>query len=318
MRGKEPMNANDKQTQGVNGNMGENQGQCQSVEMPCQDAQNAYHQPAQPQFQAMRGAQGGPKNMPMGHAPAEHVCSCQHEAQGQPQYGAMYGQPSPQEMMYGQPSAHEQMGFAAHAQAAAPQMPPFGYVYVQGDPRMMAMYGSPQNAPQYAMQGGYAPMFDMAEQCSRQAGPHVHEMNPPYGYAEMPVDPRMAPPYVQQQAGQPWMMAGNMPSNHAGCSGHGHGEHDPKHDQNRYQYGQLMDIVGDIMSNNPDASKIFNFLQTCDTQLWKGILIGAVGTFLLTNPKVKSSIFEMISGLWGGSSATTTEEPDKTKKSPAK
>ena len=77
------------------------------------------------------------------------------------------------------------------------------------------------------------------------------------------------------------------------CGGTGPGH--VKHDQN--QYGQLMGIVSDFANGTPDISKVAGFLESCDTQFWKGTVVGVAVTLLLTSDTVKSAVFGTLGGV---------------------
>ncbi|PID57615.1 hypothetical protein CSB45_07255 [candidate division KSB3 bacterium] len=168
-------------------------------------------------------------------------------------------------------------------------------------------YTGPMSMPS-ELQGH--PMFSGPQAMPQQgpASPFNHATAPPYAPTTMPGTAFHAQPFMQygppQSPGQYGPQAQAYPSmppaDHSGC-GHGAHEHHDRHDQNQYQYqyGQLMDIVGDMMAGEPDASKIMRFFQGCDMQFLKGALIGAIGMFLLTNDTVKTTIANMISGIWG-------------------
>ena len=107
---------------------------------------------------------------------------------------------------------------------------------------------------------------------------------------------------------------------HEGCSGHSgpaaapfgfpgfgapafaamagqYGE-DPQHLQN--QYGQMLHMCTELMQGKADPSKILSFLTASGTHFWKGALVGALLTFVLTNSSVKSALGETFSAIFGG------------------
>jgi hypothetical protein len=70
-----------------------------------------------------------------------------------------------------------------------------------------------------------------------------------------------------------------------------------KHDEHRY--GQLFGIIQDFANGQPDVSRVMNWVEGCDTQFWKGALVGAVAAVLIVNPTVKKTIVDTMSGFWG-------------------
>ncbi len=259
-----------------------------------------------PQFQGTMGQPAGVgQGMSEGHHDSGENCACQ---------GGMEG------YTYGNPPVDTPV---------APMMPP-SFTGQQGMPQM-----GPVGQPQFyaAMNGGCADQFGHQP---AQAGPMAQRMPLQYGpmaappYAPMmpgmPGQGHVAPQYGPQMPFQP-----PMPTVEHSCGGSGHTEHgahghsaqQPLHDQHQYQYqyGQLMDIVGDMMAGNPDVSKIMGFFQSCDAQFLKGVLVGAVGMFLLTNDTVKSMIVDMISGVWGTfqkEKDVAEEEPPEAEPAPTK
>lgn len=73
------------------------------------------------------------------------------------------------------------------------------------------------------------------------------------------------------------------------------GTDDPQHLE--MKYGQLLDIYNDVMQGKTDPAKIINFLSSTGTYFWKGAIVGAVLTLLLTNDGVKSMLKECLGGL---------------------
>ena len=255
--------------------------------------------------------------MPAGgqHAPGEESCGCQGNMEAY-----AYGEPSPnmQSVSFFGPQGMPQQGSAGQ-----PQMP-MNHAACSGGFGQQPMQNGPMVAPGMPMMPGMPFQGHPAPQYGPQASGQYGPQNPgPYGpqvqaHPEMPMAEHVcngtahaAPQFGPQNPGPygPQVQAHpTMPVTGHSCSGAGHTGHgvhgypgQPAHDQNQYQYqyGQLMDIVGDMMAGDPDVSKIMRFFQSCDTQFLKGVLIGAVGMFLLTNDTVKSTIVDMISGVWG-------------------
>lgn len=73
------------------------------------------------------------------------------------------------------------------------------------------------------------------------------------------------------------------------------------------RYAQVMDLCNDFMMGKTDPSKIMNFITSTGTHFWKGAIVGAALTFLLTNKAVKSTISDCFSGLIGGNKDNSTE-----------
>lgn len=119
--------------------------------------------------------------------------------------------------------------------------------------------------------------------------------------------------------GQPGMYPGGMPGQagmYAGQAGPGafNGMNDPfgfaarfaGADQGQFdrRFGQAMEIYGDFMQGKTDPNKIMNFLTSTGPNFWKGAVVGALLTFVLTNNSVKSTIGDAFSGLCGSGKAS--------------
>lgn len=129
-------------------------------------------------------------------------------------------------------------------------------------------------------------------------------------YSEMPGSPHPGPafpqaghqfigphtPHTGYQQPQAYGFA-PVPTNHSCNHNTTSGQRHPKYDE--HKYGQFMGIVNDLVNGNPDMSKMMGFLESCDTQFWKGALIGVTATLLLTNETVKKTIIDSLSGIWG-------------------
>ncbi len=259
--------------------------------------------PEQPPVQAQgpTQAQEGPKGYvsqgPSGYAKgysqapfqpepprAEAGLGQQYAYQG-PQYAPQYGAPQPPQYapQYGapQPPQYAYQGPQAAPQSGAAQGPQYAY---QG-PQAAPQYGAPQG-PQYAPQYGPAPGPEMGA-----GAPHDHE-------------------------------EGEGKKGHCHCRG-GHGDHeeqaasqaqpgffgfpgfgagspseDPKHLE--YRYGQMIELCNDLMQGKADPSKIAAFLTSTGTHFWKGALVGAAVTFVMTNSAVKSALGDTFSAIFGG------------------
>jgi hypothetical protein len=73
---------------------------------------------------------------------------------------------------------------------------------------------------------------------------------------------------------------------------------DPQHLQNRY--GQMLAMCSDLMQGKADPAKIASFLTAGGTHFWKGAIVGALATFVLTNSSVKSALGDSFSAIFGG------------------
>jgi hypothetical protein len=85
----------------------------------------------------------------------------------------------------------------------------------------------------------------------------------------------------------------------------GHQQAQPGPDQqtagfNAEQYGRIADVMGDIANGEqPDMNKLVSLFNGFDSQFWKGALIGAVITVLMTNETVRSAVADVVSGIMG-------------------
>jgi hypothetical protein len=191
---------------------------------------------------------------------------------------------------------------------AAMQAPPFGYPYapgvggqplfpggypyfVQGGPNMAPGMGFAQPAaPQFAA----APHAMPAQQPFPQAAPHMAMQAPAYGY-----------PYGPGVASQPGAPASDHGDDGCSCSSGGSkaaGDHpgapgNLKHDMN--QYGQLYGMIREAADGSPDVTKFLNFFNASSSDFWKGALVGAGLTLLLSNDKVKGAISGGVANVWG-------------------
>mgnify|MGYP000109069149 CR=1 FL=1 len=208
----------------------------------------------------------------------------------------------PQGMAYGgmDPAAGQGM---AGGQANY-QVPPQGMAYAGMDPAagqgMPGGQASYQVPPQGMAYGGMNPAYGqtmdptaaMGQQPGFQPQPGTGTMGPGTAYT--------APGYYQQPyPGDPqdYTAAGqSAPGNHA------------------ENYGRIADVVKDIANGEqPDMSKLAALYSGFDTQFWKGALIGAVLTVLLTSETVKTAVAGTFGGIFGAFSkpAQATTEADK-------
>ncbi len=200
--------------------------------------------------------------------------------------GAHPGQPFPGPgAPYGQPSA----GCGTHP---GQPFPGPGAPYGQPFPGPGAHPG--QAFPGPGMQPGQP-----HSSCGGQQGP------PSPGYWGQPLQgggmPGSHPAHGRgcREYGQP------LPGNNigqCGCGGHGGypgpaGSVQPKHLEN--QHGQLFGLVNDMVNGDADPSRLASFLESLDTQFWKGATVGAVATLLLTSDTVKGMVAGGLSSLFG-------------------
>jgi hypothetical protein len=65
-------------------------------------------------------------------------------------------------------------------------------------------------------------------------------------------------------------------------------------------YGRIAEVVGDIANGQqPDVNKLVSIFNSFDTQFWKGALIGAVITVLLTSETVRTALAGTLGGILG-------------------
>jgi hypothetical protein len=239
-------------------------------------------------FQPAPG-ENGQKPQAAPGAPAGHVCSCgDHEApqapgspyaapqgpqyapQG-PQYAPQYGPPyaAPQGPQYA-PQFGAQYAAPQGPQYAAPQGPQYA-------PQQGAQYAAPQG-PQYAPGPEAAAPHEHEEGEGKKGHCHGHG-----GHEQ------------QEQQAQPGFFGFPGFGGFSGAAG-SPGE-DPKHLE--YRYGQMIELCNDIMQGKADPSKIAAFLTSTGAHFWKGAVVGAAVTFLLTNSAVKSALGDTFSAVFG-------------------
>ncbi|WP_319523044.1 hypothetical protein [uncultured Desulfosarcina sp.] len=226
-------------------------------------------------------AQGQPAPGTMGHGtmngtPGEAMAG--NGSMGQPAY-----QPPPQGMAYAgmNPAYGPTMAGGSPTGQPGHQVPPQQTAY--------AGMGMPPGGP--AVPPGYQP----PPQGMAYAG-----MNPAYG-------PTMAPPGYQPPPGMGPM--GTAPV-YEGAPGYyapypGAPQAHAAAEQtapafNAEHYGHIADVVKDIANGEqPDVNKIAALYSGFDTQFWKGALIGAVLTVLLTSETVKTAVAGTLGGIFG-------------------
>lgn len=207
----------------------------------------------------------------------------------------------------------------------APAHPAEGQYMWQSPPP----FAGPRTAPQYApgIQGPYmAPPRQVPARPAEGsymwqsppsfAGPQYSPQGPfmapgpQYGPPSFAAPgPQYGPPPFAAPTGAPHG-APDHDHGHEGCSCGKKGGHDaggppapegfdPKHLERRY--GQLIELCGDLMRGKADPSKIMSFLGASGDHFWKGAIVGAGLTFLLTNDTVKSAVTDSLGSLFGGS-----------------
>ena len=73
----------------------------------------------------------------------------------------------------------------------------------------------------------------------------------------------------------------------------------------------MLGLVGEIMNGTATPASFGSLLSGCSEQFWKGALVGAGITFLLTNPTVRESIsgaFGSLFGFMGGQAEPTANQ----------
>ena len=163
--------------------------------------------------------------------------------------------------------------------------------------QQVPFWGEPQGChdPYAGLMAGPAP----------RAMPHPGMMGSPMPQA-MPHPGMMGSPMPQAMP-HPGMMGSPMPGAHpSGCSCHdnpsaGMPQAGPMTGQvpPGSQFGQMFGVVNDIMNGKADPSTLAGLLDTSDPRFWKGMLMGAALTFLLTNASVKDSVSGLVGGLFG-------------------
>lgn len=210
-------------------------------------------------FQPAPGQAEAPKPQPAPGASVEHVCSC----------GGHEAQDAPE------PIPGAQYAAPQGPQYAAPQGPQ--YAAPQGP-----QYAAPQG-PQYAPQQGapYAAPHEHEEGEGKKGHCHGHG-----GHAQQAQEP---------QAGFFGFPGFGSLGGFAGAGGSP--SEDPKHME--YRYGQMIELCNDLMQGKADPGKIAAFLTSTGAHFWKGAVVGAAVTFLLTNDAVKSALGDTFSAVFG-------------------
>lgn len=164
-----------------------------------------------------------------------------------------------------------------------------------------AFYGLPHTPP-------YSP---------GQQPPHGAHNTPPYGAGH-------APPYGAYNQHPQGNAPGSMHAHsHPGQSGPGHqNPHHPHAHPGHHLHGapgygpgpaygaghgygvenhhaELYQMVQQAANGQPDVSRFLNFFNNVGSDFWKGALVGAGITLLMTNDSVKNMLAGGIGGLWG-------------------
>ena len=74
---------------------------------------------------------------------------------------------------------------------------------------------------------------------------------------------------------------------------------------NEAQLGQMIGMFNDLMSSGkPEMSKVAGLLGNVDSRFWKGALVGAALTLLISSPAISGSVAGLFSGLLGKGAET--------------
>lgn len=208
----------------------------------------------------------------------------------------MYGAAQPATPGTQQPNAGPDMG-QPHYSAQIPGSAPFQGApgaYVQNQPQAgfysmgeNQMGQQPQMQPQQEQPTGQ-PVFQAPPQMPYQQAPIYGQAmyGQPYTMPQYP--PQYGPQATQPQYGPQYAQAPTQPPIQ--------NQTDPR-GENRY--GELYGLIQEAAEGNPDVSRFLNFFQSTSSDFWKGALVGAGLTLLLTNDTVKGAIAGGVSGLMG-------------------
>lgn len=175
-----------------------------------------------------------------------------------------------------------------------------------------AGYGPAPQAP-YGPQFGPAPAFQPGPQYYAPPSPAPHAAQPggPFAPSYFQAGAPQGPPFGGFAAGgpQPGPDGGHAPGS-CGCGRHESGpgaQAGPPHPGMDKMFG----LMGEIMNGTATPASFGSLLSGCSEQFWKGLLVGAGVTFLLTSPAVRESIggaFGSLFGFMGGQAASTANE----------
>lgn len=140
--------------------------------------------------------------------------------------------------------------------------------------------------------GGYyyaGPPYPGAPFCP----PGAPRENPENGKADPAAAASGAPPFygASYQKGKTHQQ--HYDHDHHECD---HEDHEHHHMEERC--AQLIDMYNDFMQGKTNPAKVVNFLSGTGTHFWKGAIVGAVLTLILTNNSIKSSLSEGLSGIF--------------------
>lgn len=227
-------------------------------------------------------APGGNFNPAFGQPTAEY-----RQYQGMPFYGAGFA-PPPGPVYCPRP----QMG----SQAGCPLSPPAGFQpgYQPAPPMGQTGY---QAGPQYSPQGaaGAGTQTGLTD-----AGGYMN--NTGYGQAYTQAPPSFGFPGGALCGAAFGGMPGFNPASFSGQAGTPGPGALPRDD---HHYAQMLEFCNDLMQGKTDPSKIAGLLSGNGSVFWKGAIIGALLTFILTNSSVKSALAESFSAIFGAANQKT-------------
>lgn len=275
---------------------------------PQAPAQAMYGQPqyGQPQFMpggyaAPQGPQGPaaqPMQPPTFHgAPQGPTVQPAQAMYGQPQYGQPQDMPGGQGAPKGGPAKGKPENGEAHScncggsAHGAPQNEAYG-----------AQYGPQYGAmPWDMLAAAFGAPFGMQGMNAAPAPGPVPPSGGPKGPGASPFGPTAygAPGRGPTGYGPMFGMPGFDPAAMGGAFGPGV----PQFDQRRY--GQLLEIYNDIMEGKPDPAKLAGLFSGSDGYFWKGALVGAALTLLVTNQSLRSALGECFSSIFGKNTPET-------------
>ena len=202
------------------------------------------------------------------------------------------------------------------------QPPPQSVAYGGMDPAYGQAYTAQPGfrpPPQSVAYGGMNPAYGQAYMVQPGFQP------PPQGMAYAGMDPAYGQPYMGQPGFQP--PPGPMDPAQAAATGYYRpypGDPQPQAAAegaapglDAEHYGRIAEVVTDIANGKqPDMEKIAALYSGFDAQFWKGALIGAVLTVLLTSKPVKNAVAGTLGGIFGafqkgnGPATDAGTEPD--------
>lgn len=236
------------------------------------------------------GGQAVAQQQPMGHPQYQNQYQTLGPAMSQPRMQ----QPQPgQAMQYG-------MGSQGHSHLAEHltgvpsnvgmgQAPNLDSWQIHQGPVSGAMPGSvpgpgayqgPQPGPQYG------PMYGPDRASMGYAGYAGHAT----GYLG---GPQPGPMYGPQPGSMPGPQPATCgPSAGGDCSGHS-----GPAPSSGPSFGEFFGMARDVVDGKADPARMIGYLESCDSQFWKGLLVGAGIALILGNPSIRSTITDTFSGL---------------------